>query len=74
MSMTDRLDAMFSPSITLIQDRWGNWQPDCGETADKLQAIGCTFGIEGISTAALDDVLFNVSEHGYCLETVPLAD
>ena len=70
--MTKQLEALTAKRLTLIEDRWGNWQPDCGATSDKLREIGVTFGVEGISTAGLDDVLDNVSYHGYWLETVPM--
>ena len=66
------LDRAFSPCLTLVQDAAGYWHPNCHETGDKLRAIGITWPqARGISTAALDDILYNVSEHGYCLETVP---
>ena len=68
------LEAMTSPAIRLIQDTSGNWQPDCGATADKLHAMGLDFGPDGISRLAIDDVLSNVSQFGYWLETVPLGE
>lgn len=70
--MQTKLEKMFSPTITLIQDYTGRWQPDCGATADRLHDMGIDFGPDGISTLALDDILYNVSQYGYCLETVPL--
>ena len=68
------LDRMTTSRVTLVQDMEGNWQPSCGTDSDRLREMGVTFGMDGISTAALDDVLFNVSEYGYWLETIPTAD
>lgn len=70
--MTKQLDQFTSPSIRLFESETG-WFPDCGATADKLHAIGVDYDpAYGISKLALDDVLFNISNAGYWLETVPL--
>ena len=61
--------------ITLIQDYTGHWQPSCGATADRLHAIGIDFGPDGISPAALDDVVWNCAANGLpCVETIPLPE
>lgn len=67
MSMTERLDAMTQPTITL-NERDGLWYPATSWDIETLIAIGL---LPPFLTSRLDLVLEAVSNAGYWLETVP---